>query len=151
MIIFGSRVKEKEIGRGKFYCPNCGVKRRYKRKQAGKYFALYFIPLLQYENMGEFVECQTCGKMFPPDVLTYKPPSGLEEMLPDVKRDLQSGTPLHMAQRKLINKGVAEVEATQLVKLAVEGRPNRCPTCGLLYSSTVTLCANCGGPLSPLE
>jgi hypothetical protein len=149
LIIFGTRMREKELGTGKFYCPNCGRERRYKHKRADKYFALYFIPLLPIESMGEFIECQSCHQKFSPDLRKKKAPSGLDLVLPEAKRDLNSGTPLHMAQRKLANQGLTENEAEQVVKQALSGPPRRCATCGFLYQSTITHCSNCGSPLSP--
>lgn len=148
LIIFGARIREKELGSGKFYCPNCGRERRYKRKRASKYFALYFIPLIPVENLGEFVECQTCHQKFPPEARKVKTgPSSLDLALTQARRDLDSGTPLHMVQRKLVNQGLAETEAEQVVRQAVGGTPRRCPTCDFLYQPTITQCANCGAAL----
>lgn len=149
MIIFGTRVREKEVGSGKFYCPKCGRERRYKRKNAAKYFALYFIPLIQIEELGQVVECQSCRQAFPPAVL--KAPAASERAVTEVKRDLESGTPLHMVHRKLVNQGLDEASAAQLVKQLLGGRPNVCQKCGLMYQATVQLCANCGGALAPAE
>jgi hypothetical protein len=133
---------------GKFFCPNCGRNRRYKQKRASKYFALYFIPLVPVETLGEFVECQTCQKKFPPEVLEMKVPTRLEKALPEARRDLNSGTPLHMAQRKLLQQGLNETEAEQVLKAALTGQPRRCPTCGFYYQPTVAQCVNCGASLS---
>jgi hypothetical protein len=69
MIIFGTRGRIKEVGSGEFICPSCRANRQYKRKQAGRYFTLYFIPIFKVKDLGEFVECQTCGGTFKTAVL----------------------------------------------------------------------------------
>jgi hypothetical protein len=69
MIIFGSRNRIKEVARGVFLCPFCRSRQPYVLKRAGQYFTLYFIPLFQIKNLGEFVECQNCAKTFNPEVL----------------------------------------------------------------------------------
>ena len=40
--------------------------RPYKQKRVSKMFTLYFIPLFETKNLGEFVECQVCRSGFDP-------------------------------------------------------------------------------------
>lgn len=69
MIIWGTKGRIKDIGSGQFLCPKCQAIRMYKHKQAGRYFTLYFIPLFKIKDLGEFIECQTCGGTFKTAVL----------------------------------------------------------------------------------
>ncbi len=74
MIIWGSKSKEKEVGAGQFHCPNCDEQSSYIHKKVGRYFTLYFIPLFQTEELGEFVECQRCQQAYKPNVLQREDP-----------------------------------------------------------------------------
>ncbi len=75
MIIWGSRGREVLCSKGKFYCPHCKSITKYERKRAARYFTLYFIPIFQTRNLGEWVECQSCFLRFDPQVLSSKPPA----------------------------------------------------------------------------
>ncbi|MGC1377412.1 MAG: zinc-ribbon domain-containing protein [Anaerolineales bacterium] len=148
MIIFGSRRREIELSSGQFHCPKCDATRAYKRKRAGKYFTLYFIPLFQFENLGEYIVCQTCQQAYKPEVLAYKPPSPAEKLLRAVRSELETGLPLHMAQQKLIAAGMAQEAANRVVEAATAGAQVKCSKCGFTYLGTVKLCANCGTNLA---
>ena len=41
----------------------------YELKEVGKYFTLYFIPIVKTKDLGGYVECQTCLQTFYPEVL----------------------------------------------------------------------------------
>jgi len=147
MIILGSRGREVEVSSGQFHCPKCGASRLYKRKRRANYFTLYFIPLFQIENLGEVIECQTCRQIYKPDILNYKPPSSAERLLLVIRNELDSGTPIHMAERKLVNSGMDEASAREAVNLAAGDAKKTCQACGYLYRETVTRCSNCGSLL----
>jgi hypothetical protein len=148
IIIFGLRGRQIELSSGQFFCPSCNTTRPYKHKQAADYFTLFFIPLFQVRNRGEYIECQTCQKAFKPEVKNYKSPSPVERLLAATRADLESGTPIQMTQRKLINSGVDEETAKKVVDLAAGDKRNFCSKCGLTYRETVTLCSSCGHPLN---
>jgi len=148
MIIFGSRRREIELSSGHFHCPKCDATRAYKRKRAGKYFTLYFIPLFQVENLGEYVVCQTCQQAYKPEVLAYKPPSPAEKGLRAMRKEMENGMPLHMIQQKLIASGIEQEAANELIEAATAGTQVKCSKCGFTYLGTVKLCANCGNNLS---
>jgi len=80
MIIWGSTGKEKTIGRGDFYCPQCQRMSPFTHRRASRYFTLYFIPLFPMETLGEFVQCEQCGGDFSQDILDLSPEQ-IEEML----------------------------------------------------------------------
>ena len=58
MIIWGSKGKQKELAQGKFFCPKCNTIRPYKHKRVSRHFTLYFIPLFETQNLGEFASAR---------------------------------------------------------------------------------------------
>ncbi len=76
MIIFGTRGVKFKIDEGNFLCPQCAIERGYKHKKVRRFFTLYFIPLIPLDNLGDYVECQTCKGTFVSNVLNYKPSMG---------------------------------------------------------------------------
>jgi hypothetical protein len=148
MIILGSRRREFELSSGQFHCPNCDAIRAYKRKRAGKYFTLYFIPLFQFENMGEYIVCQTCLQAYKPEVLAYGPPTPAEKGLRAMRKEMENGMPLHMIQQKLIASGIEQEAANELIEAVTGGAQVKCPKCGFTYLGTVKFCANCGNNLA---
>ncbi|HXG11464.1 MAG TPA: zinc-ribbon domain-containing protein [Gemmataceae bacterium] len=151
MIIWGSCGKEVELSHGEFYCPDCDDKRLYVHKRLAKYFTLYFIPLFQTDNLGEYVECKTCHQQFKPEVLTYTPPSKGERLIMALRAELDSGLPIHMVIQKLISHGVEEDTAKKTAIVAAGENIQVCCNCNLHYRETVKKCLNCGGPLGPFQ
>jgi predicted RNA-binding Zn-ribbon protein involved in translation (DUF1610 family) len=70
IVVWGSKGNVKTKGEGQFFCPSCGALRTYKHKKLVRQFTLYWIPLFETKNLGEFIECQTCGTPFKTSVLT---------------------------------------------------------------------------------
>lgn len=147
MIIWGSTGREIVLSSGRFYCPECDAESGYQHKRVARYFTLYFIPLFQIENLGEYVECTTCRQSFKESVLTYEPPSQAERMVLSVRADLETGTPVQMAQKKLVNAGVDEETAGKVVEVAAGEAPKECGACNLSYYESVARCSNCGNAL----
>jgi transcription elongation factor Elf1 len=69
MIIFGSGARERKVGEGRFFCPNCKHQAPYQHLKIKEYFALYFVPLIPIGERAEFVQCGECGGRFKPAVL----------------------------------------------------------------------------------
>ena len=149
MIIWGTRGRQIELSAGQFHCPKCDVTRPYKQKRVAQYFTLFFIPLFQIKNLGEFVECQFCHQTYKPEVLSYKPPSPAERLLIAVRKELETGTPIHMVQQKLMANGTEQATAQKLTDMATGGVQVKCPKCGFSYLGTIKLCTNCGSSLIP--
>jgi predicted RNA-binding Zn-ribbon protein involved in translation (DUF1610 family) len=149
MIIWGTRGRQIELSVGQFHCPKCDTTRQYKRKRVAQYFTLFFIPLFQIKNLGEFIECQSCHQSYKPEVLTYKPPSPAERLLVTIRKELETGTPIHMVQQKLIANGADQESAKKLTDIATAGVQVKCPKCGFSYLGTIKLCTNCGSSLTP--
>ena len=76
MIIYGHKSREVEVASGQFHCPKCDDQRPYIHKQVAQYFTLFFIPLLKIKTLGEYVECQVCGRAFKPESLGLAPSAG---------------------------------------------------------------------------
>ncbi len=73
MIIFGTTGKEKRVGSGRFFCPQCRQDAAYAHVRASRYFTLYFIPLIPMGKLGEYVECAECGNRFDVKILDVPP------------------------------------------------------------------------------
>ena len=153
MIIFGTRNRFKTVGSGQFYCPRCQAQRNYERKEAKRYFTLYFVPLIPMGDLGEFVECQTCHMTFKSEVLTMKPaPRQISavELLNSVKGRLVNGDPVEYVVRDLTAAGIERDVATSLVTSSIGTVRKVCKNCNLSYASDVTVCKECKQPLPEL-
>jgi transcription elongation factor Elf1 len=150
MIIFGTKAKTTTIGTGQFYCPKCGEERQYTHKKAKKYFSLYFIPIIPMGDMGEYVECQTCGITYKPEVLHMTRPklhAGVAEQLNVIKAQLQKGQPVEYMVRDLTAGGLDRDVANGLVKSVAGNERKQCSQCELSYVADVTECSECGAAL----
>ncbi len=145
MIIWGWRSRNRELSAGEFHCPGCDAIREYRQFRVTKYFTLYFIPLFPIQTLGEYVECQLCRRAYNETVLEH-PPEPYAESGPDsVRRDLESGTPLEVARRKLVQAGMDQRRAQDLVLSAAGEERWACVDCRLSYIDDVPRCANCHG------
>ncbi len=146
MIIFGTRPRYKTTGEGEFFCPSCQKERHYERKGGKNYFALYFIPLIPMGDLKEFIECQTCGRSYSPEVLNRKlskPEPDVAKMLNMVKGRLERGYPVEYMISELTDDGIDRDIAANIVRMAVGDERKTCPNCGLNYSAQVTACPDC--------
>jgi hypothetical protein len=75
----------------------------------------------------------------------------MERPLYSILADLKSGTPIQMAQRKLVNAGVEEDAANKLVAAAAGDDQKTCAKCNLTFWGTLARCSGCGGPLEQAE
>jgi len=148
MIIWGTRGRETEIGTGTFYCPKCDDQKPFTRKKVGNYFTLFFIPLFEIKKLGEYLQCADCNTTFKPEVLNIKAITPEQRQVLMVKRDLASGTPLQMAQTKLINAGMGTEAADQIVNQASPEEMRECDLCQLTYVAGINKCSKCGKQLS---
>ncbi|SHG56729.1 RDD family protein [Flavobacterium defluvii] len=85
IVIFGSQIVEIGIKKGTFHCSRCNKQRNFILKQAKKYFALFFIPLLPLGKMGDSLECTTCKTLYEPNSILLNNDSvqnTLEDILP---------------------------------------------------------------------
>lgn len=85
-LIWGTKVRFKTIANGTFFCPRCGGDRPYERRQARRWFHLYYIPLFPISTLGEQVRCGVCQASYNEAVLG-RPTSGqLSSLLIDGAR-----------------------------------------------------------------
>ena len=155
MIVFGSRVRHKRLGEGEFFCPKCQATRRYLHKKAVRYFTLYFIPVFPIQQLGEFVECQTCSVAFQPEARytrarpapAHHSPEDLAVLMNSVRPRLEKGYPVDYMIRDLAAASLDLDVARGLIDSAIGAARKTCPACGLSYASTAGACAECGGAL----
>lgn len=69
MIIWGSKARQRIIGNGVFFCPNCRLDSAYQHIRVSSYFTLYFIPLFPMSTLGEGIQCGKCGSQFNMSIL----------------------------------------------------------------------------------
>lgn len=117
MLIWGSKGRQKETGQGSFYCPKCGDVRPYKQKKVSKYFTLYFIPLFETSNIGEYVECQVCSSGFDPKILEPSSQAILQGVAA-VRYALLHGTSPAAIKKQLRQAGLDAETATKIIELA---------------------------------
>ncbi|MBN1121661.1 MAG: zinc-ribbon domain-containing protein [Anaerolineae bacterium] len=157
MIIFGTRVRQKTIGEGEFYCPHCQSMCGYEHKSARQFFTLYFIPVIPIKQLGEFIMCENCGGTFKAEArfLRSSPAASgqqnrtedLAALLNSVKAKLEKGVSIDYLVRDLTSAGLNYDMARQTVENAAgEGR-RVCEACGLTYTATASTCTECGGRL----
>jgi hypothetical protein len=149
IIIFGNKVRYKTISTGQFYCPQCKTRRDYELREARNWFAMYFIPVVPLNRLGQVVTCLTCGMNFAQDVLAMPIPSNtpLDRFAREARADMDGGTPIEMARQKLINTGLNRDLVDQVIAQAAGLNRKHCPADNLTYRSTVQRCAQCGAPL----
>ena len=117
MLIWGSKGREKELSRGQFFCPMCNTERPYLHKKVSKMFTLYFIPLFETTNLGEFVQCQTCKSGFDPKVLEPGNQS-MFRLVAGARHDLLHGTSPADVKARLIGMGAPEDVANKIIAIA---------------------------------
>lgn len=146
MIIFGTRARYTTVGEGQFHCLHCQRERAYVRKKAKNYFALYFIPLFPIGDLGEFIECQTCGRSYAPDVLNFKPSkpqTDTARLLNMVKEKVGRGFPVEYLISDLTMEGIDREIAANIVTMAAGPARRTCPKCELTYAGDVRTCPDC--------
>jgi hypothetical protein len=80
--------------------------------------------------------------------LDIKPLSQEQRAVLQVKGDLATGTPIQMAEKKLINSGFKADTAAMIISQATPDQIRECADCHLTYITTITKCSHCGGQLS---
>ena len=69
-LIFGTRASKSNVGSGMFFCPNEQSDQPYRQVAVKKKGHLFFVPLLPLGDLGEYVECESCGGTYRPEVLS---------------------------------------------------------------------------------
>lgn len=69
LLIMGMKARLKVLAEGMLWCPNEAGQRHYRHVSARRWFTLFWIPVIPLGNMGEYVECASCGAQYDPSVL----------------------------------------------------------------------------------
>lgn len=69
MIVWGTKVRTKLMGTGRFVCPTEQIERDYEHESARKWFTLFWIPIIPMQELGESVRCSGCGSHLPTAVI----------------------------------------------------------------------------------
>jgi hypothetical protein len=64
-IRWGRRTTEQKVNAGSFRCPRCETQQSCKHIRCVKQSHLYWIPLGNGENQGEWLVCDTCKSRYP--------------------------------------------------------------------------------------
>ena len=113
MIILGSKVKEKELSQGQFFCPTCDVTREYQLKQSSNRFSFFF----RIQNLGERFECQVCGSVFAPEVLELEN-QRMMQLDATARQAMLAGATRRYIREKLIASGAKEQEVDTIIRIA---------------------------------
>jgi hypothetical protein len=87
LLIWGWRTRFRTLADGLFHCPSCGADRHFARKQARRWFTVFFLPIIPLKVLGEFVECQTCKKGYDEHILRLPTSAALTEHLVGATRE----------------------------------------------------------------
>lgn len=88
LLIFGFNIRFRTTAHLAFFCPRCGGDRDGLRRTARRWFTLFFVPLIPLNQVGEVVECTTCGTRFEPDVADQPTTASLTVVLANAVRVL---------------------------------------------------------------
>jgi hypothetical protein len=155
-ILFGTRGRQRKLDEGEFYCPHEHAQRHYHLKKASQWFTLYFIPIFPIRQLGEFVECQSCGRTYDVKVLHLKPEDIQAKPQPrnrpvnlmnNMAEHLHKGMPVEYLVRDLTATGLDRDLVLKMVDDAIGSRRVHCQSCRLSYAPSLTTCAECGEPV----
>jgi len=160
MIIWGSKGKEIKVEEGVFFCPRCQRQSPYIHKRFARYFTLYFIPLFETKKLGEYIECQVCFTPYKPEVLEYSRKTLIDqrdigefqnELISKINKDLESGIPVQIIVKSLIEGGVPKQDALKILYIVTNGKIKICSQCEALFTGKLSFCSLCGGQLQDYE
>ena len=102
MHLLGSRTRARTLGAGTFRCPRETASRRYAYKAVRRWFSLAAVPVVRLDEIGRFVECQSCNSTFDIGVLAQLSDAAVEDVLTRALR--RTATTLLSASAELSNK-----------------------------------------------
>lgn len=82
LIIWGFRVFFRTIGEGTFHCQRCGGDRQYRHRSGRRFFTLFWIPVIPLNQVGEHIQCATCGTRYHMEVLSLPTAAQMQAALP---------------------------------------------------------------------
>jgi hypothetical protein len=118
LLIWGFRTIFRTIAEGDFFCPTCGGDRTFQRREARRWFTLFFIPLIPMQKRGEVIRCTTCGTNFNESVLSRPTSAVFGARLQDAAR----GVVVQVLRSGLITSADARAVAiAQVLRAGVQG------------------------------
>jgi len=81
LVIAGTKVEENRLDSGTFNCPNENSKQSYIHIRLEKKATAFFVPVAKMTDIGEYVECQSCGVTYEPAVLQIRTQEEIETAL----------------------------------------------------------------------
>jgi len=88
LIVFGFKVRFNTIATLTFFCPRCGGDRVGARRTARRWFAIFWVPVIPLNPLGEVLECQSCHTRFDPAVADRPTTADLASILTNATRVL---------------------------------------------------------------
>jgi uncharacterized membrane protein len=113
----GTRVRCTTLDSGTVFCPGCGGDRRYRRRFARRWLAVFGVAVLPLAALAEVIECDGCGGTYGEEVLAEPTSGQLTAILQQAMRALvtavlRAGDPTEDRARALAVAAVAGVGAT---------------------------------------
>jgi hypothetical protein len=69
MIVWGTRITNKVVATGQFYCPGCMQHRAYRLLRPKKWGCIYWMPIFPLQEFEPYVECASCNGTYPETAL----------------------------------------------------------------------------------
>jgi hypothetical protein len=151
VICSGTICRSKEVGTGRFYCPNCRRMRIYKRQRLTRCFSVFFVPLVPLADAGEIVECMKCRQEWKPTVLQVTPSSCDERTMMEIRQWLAQGSTIGEVRAILGRRGMGEDAIEESIGWAASGESSVCDHCQRAYPSHRRTCPACGRGMSTVE
>ncbi len=88
LLIFGFKIRYATVASLVFFCPACGGDRAGARRNARRWFTLFWIPVVPLNQVGVVVECESCHHHFDPVVARRPTTRDLASILANAARAL---------------------------------------------------------------
>ena len=89
-LVGGTKARQNVVGSGEFACPSENAIRLYRHVRVKRAATVFFVPVANIKNLGEYIECQSCGATFNAEVLGdqgISSASSLEQLAQMADRD----------------------------------------------------------------
>lgn len=86
MIIVGTQPSTSTVAKGTFFCPQCQAERGYRRRRVKQTLSFFFVPVIPFAEVAQYIECNQCGGTFKLEVLDYRPGLTSEEIKAEYKK-----------------------------------------------------------------
>jgi hypothetical protein len=87
MIVWGTRITDKVVATGQFYCPGCKQYRAYSLRRPKKWGCIYWFPIFPLQEYEPYVACTSCNGTFPETALRHDAASAEQQL--DAQQELE--------------------------------------------------------------